>query len=118
MWVGLRTGPWGEASSGWPGRTFRPNPTAHPVGIERFPCGSLHLWASPRATLHLVRAGKAVAAMSGRDYVLPDDLRALAPVVLTHRLLPSPEAARSGRSVVSVLHDLLEQVRVPDSPGA
>ncbi|MBE7323237.1 MoxR family ATPase [Nocardioides sp. Y6] len=78
----------------------------------------IRLGASPRATLHLVRAGKAVAAMSGRDYVLPDDLRALAPVVLTHRLLPSPEAARSGRSVVSVLHDLLEQVRVPDSPGA
>lgn len=56
--------------------------------------------------------------MSGRDYVLPDDLRALAPIVLTHRLLPSPEAARTGRSAASALHGLLEQVPVPDSPGA
>ena len=57
----------------------------------------LTLGASPRATLHLVRAAKASAAMSGRDYVLPDDLRGLARQVLTHRLLPSVEASMSGR---------------------
>ena len=58
----------------------------------------LTLGASPRATLHLVRAAKAVAAMDGRDYVLPDDVHRLARPVLAHRLLPSVEAAMSGRS--------------------
>ena len=55
----------------------------------------LTLGASPRATLHLVRAAKAMAAMHGRDYVLPDDVHAGRPV-LAHRLLPSVEAAMSG----------------------
>ena len=59
---------------------------------------SCTLGASPRATLHLVRAAKAAAAMAGRDYVLPDDVHALARPVLAHRLLPSVEAAMSGRS--------------------
>ena len=58
----------------------------------------LHLGASPRATLHLVRAAKAAAAMRGRDYVLPDDVHGLARPVLAHRLLPSVEAAMGGRS--------------------
>ena len=49
---------------------------------------ALRLGASPRATLHLVRAAKARAAVHGRDYVLPDDVDALAPVVLPHRLIP------------------------------
>ena len=53
----------------------------------------LTLGASPRATLHLVRAAKAMAAMHGRDYVLPDDVHTLARPVLAHRLLPSVEAA-------------------------
>ena len=48
----------------------------------------LALGASPRASLHLVRAAKASAAIQGRDYVLPDDVLGLAPSVLTHRLLP------------------------------
>jgi MoxR-like ATPase len=52
----------------------------------------LSLGASPRATLHLVRAAKAMAAMQGRDYVLPDDVHGLARPVLAHRLLPSVEA--------------------------
>ena len=52
----------------------------------------LPLGASPRATLHLVRAAKAWPRMQGRDYVIPDDLQALALPVLAHRLLPSVEA--------------------------
>ena len=53
----------------------------------------LMLGASPRATLHLVRAAKASAALEGRDYVLPDDIQRLARPVLAHRLLPAVEAA-------------------------
>ena len=76
----------------------------------------LKLGASPRATLHLVRAAKAVAAMAGRDYVLPDDVHALARPVLAHRLLPSVEAAMSGRSSSTILDGIVERVPVPD-PG-
>ena len=79
----------------------------------------LRLGASPRATLHLVRAGRAHAAMQGRDYVLPDDLRELAPTVLAHRLLPTVEAAMAGRDVTEILAEILAAVPVPDggTPG-
>jgi MoxR-like ATPase len=76
----------------------------------------LHLGASPRATLHLVRASKAVAAMHGRDYVLPDDVHGLARPVLAHRLLPSVEAAMGGRSSASILDGIVSGVPVPE-PG-
>jgi MoxR-like ATPase len=76
----------------------------------------LHLGASPRATLHLVRAAKAAAAMRGRDYVLPDDLHALARPVLAHRLLPSVEAAMGGRSSAMILDGIVAGVPVPE-PG-
>ena len=78
----------------------------------------LTLGASPRATLHLMRAAKATAAIAGRDYVLPDDVRLLAPSVLTHRLLPSVEAAMSGRSTGAVLDGLLSRVPVPEGRRA
>jgi len=74
----------------------------------------LRLGASPRATLHLVRAGRAYAATRGRDYVLPDDLRELAPAVLTHRLLPTVETAMAGRSVGDILGAILTSVPIPD----
>ncbi len=73
----------------------------------------LTLGASPRATLHLVRAAKARAAIAGRDYVLPDDLRSLAEPVLAHRLLPSVEAAMSGRSTTDILGAIVGSVPVP-----
>nr|WP_240044322.1 MoxR family ATPase [Nocardioides albidus] len=75
----------------------------------------LVLGASPRATLHLVRAAKARAALHRRDYVLPDDLRALVQPVLAHRLLPSAEAAIGGRSLATILEGIAAQVPVPDS---
>jgi MoxR-like ATPase len=78
----------------------------------------LHLGASPRATLHLVRAAKASAAMPGRDYVLPDDVHALARSVLAHRLLPSVEASMSGRSSVAILDGIIAGVPVPDAGRA
>jgi MoxR-like ATPase len=75
----------------------------------------LTLGASPRATLHLVRAAKASAAMQGRDYVLPDDIQRLARPVLAHRLLPAVEAAMSGRSTTAILEGLVATVPVPQS---
>jgi MoxR-like ATPase len=74
----------------------------------------LTLGASPRATLHLVRAAKASAAMTGRDYVLPDDLRTLARQVLAHRLLPSVESSMSGRNTGAILDGIVAQVPVPE----
>lgn len=74
----------------------------------------LTLGASPRATLHLVRAAKAKAAMAGREYVLPDDVRTLAQPVLAHRLLPSVEAAMNGRDAATILGRVLAGVPVPD----
>jgi MoxR-like ATPase len=73
----------------------------------------LHLGASPRATLHLVRAAKAVAATQGRDYVLPDDIHGITTPVLSHRLLPNVEATMSGRTTASILHGIVESVPVP-----
>ncbi len=74
----------------------------------------LLLGASPRATLHLVRAAKAYAALHQRDYVLPDDVRALVNPVLAHRLLPSAEAAVGGRGTGAILEGIAAQVPVPE----
>nr|WP_238993549.1 AAA family ATPase [Nocardioides caldifontis] len=76
----------------------------------------LLLGASPRASLHLVRAAKAAAALDGRDYVVPDDLRALAVPVLAHRLLLTVEAAMSGRTTASALSALVASVPMPTPP--
>jgi MoxR-like ATPase len=74
----------------------------------------LRLGASPRATLHLVRAARAHAALSGRDYVIPDDLQDLLVPVLAHRLLPSVEAQGQRRLPEHVLADLVRTVPVPE----
>jgi MoxR-like ATPase len=68
----------------------------------------VELGASPRAGLMLLKAAKALAALEGRDHALPDDVQALAPAVLTHRLLLAPEAAGSSRA--DVVRDVLERV--------
>jgi MoxR-like ATPase len=76
----------------------------------------LRLGASPRASIQLLRAAKALAAMDGRDHVLPDDVQELAIPVLAHRLLPSTDARLAGRSVTDTLRAVLAAVPVP--PGA
>jgi MoxR-like ATPase len=73
----------------------------------------LRLGASPRAALHLLRASKARAAMSGRGHVLPDDVQALASLVLAHRLLPSTDTQLARRSSADVVGAILAQVPVP-----
>jgi MoxR-like ATPase len=68
----------------------------------------LDLGASPRAGLMLLKAAKALAALDGRDHALPDDVQALAPSVLPHRLLLAPDAAAADRR--EVVRDALERV--------
>ncbi len=74
---------------------------------------AIALGASPRASLHLLRASRAVAALEGRDHVLPDDVQGLAVPVLAHRLVLSPEATAVRRTAEDVLADLLRRVPVP-----
>ncbi|GAB2481655.1 MoxR family ATPase [Luteococcus sediminum] len=74
----------------------------------------LRLGASPRASLHLLRIVRAQAALAGRDYVIPDDVQALAPVVLGHRLLPSVQAQLAGRTVHEIIEAAVETVAIPD----
>ncbi len=74
----------------------------------------LRLGASPRATLQLLRAGRASAALSGRDYVSPDDIASLAVAVLAHRVLPSTEAQLARRTVTEIIAQAVQSVHVPD----
>jgi MoxR-like ATPase len=74
----------------------------------------LRLGASPRATLHLVRAARAHAALHGRDYVIPDDLQLLAVPVLAHRLITGLEAQMAGRVPDQVITSLLRTLPVPE----
>ena len=74
----------------------------------------LRLGASPRATLHLVRAARAAAALDGRDFVLPDDVQALAGPVLVHRLLPAVEAQIGGRNADHIVSDVVRSVPMPE----
>jgi MoxR-like ATPase len=75
----------------------------------------VRLGASPRATLHLVRAARAQAALAGRDYVVPDDVRAVSGPVLAHRLVLTAEAAR--RPAADLIRGLLQRISVPHGPS-
>ena len=74
---------------------------------------ALQLGASPRGSIALLKAAQACALLSGRDYVLPDDIRRMALPVLSHRLILTPEARMKGISAQQVLSQLLETVPVP-----
>lgn len=74
----------------------------------------VELGASPRAALALLVASKARAAIHGRDYVLPDDVRALAASVLTHRVILTPEAQLGGLSASDVVRQSLQKIRYSD----
>ncbi|CAM3440679.1 AAA family ATPase [Marinicrinis lubricantis] len=74
---------------------------------------SVRLGASPRATLSLIHASKAFAILQGRSYVIPDDLKQLAPSVLAHRLILQPESLYNGISQGSIIQSVMDQVRAP-----
>lgn len=72
----------------------------------------LVLGGSPRASLALYKTSQALAALRGRDYVLPDDVKYLAPVTLSHRIIIKPESELRGRSANQVLEELLKSLPV------
>ncbi len=74
---------------------------------------ALRLGASPRAALHLLRASRAYAALDGRDFVIPDDVQALAGPVLAHRLLPTAEAVVGRELPEQVLAKIVERLPLP-----
>jgi MoxR-like ATPase len=74
---------------------------------------ALSLGGSPRATVALMFAAKALAAMEGRDYLIPDDVKAAAPPVLRHRLMIKPEAELEGITSDQVVAEVLAAVEVP-----
>jgi MoxR-like ATPase len=74
---------------------------------------SLSLGASPRAAISLMVAARAVAALDGRDYIIPDDVKAVAPAVLRHRLVLKPEADLEGLSADLIVADVLRAIEVP-----
>jgi len=73
----------------------------------------IDLGASPRATLSLFMASQAWAAIEGRDYVIPDDVKAMAPASLTHRLMIAPQAQLRGRKPEELVADIVSTVPVP-----
>ena len=74
---------------------------------------AFELGASPRGSLALFRTARAHAAISGRDYVLPDDVKAMAPHVIPHRLILSTQARLRGREADELFADILQRVPVP-----
>jgi MoxR-like ATPase len=73
----------------------------------------VYLGASPRASIMLLRAARGLAAADERDYVIPDDIKALAAPVLTHRVIVTADAVMGGRSATVVLEEILQEVSVP-----
>lgn len=74
---------------------------------------SVYVGASPRGSIGLLAAARVRAASEGRDYVVPDDVKALAKSVLRHRLLLHPDAELEGRSADDCLEDILREAKVP-----
>ncbi len=74
---------------------------------------SIYLGASPRASLALLNGSRSFAAIQGRDFVTPDDIKFLAPSVLKHRILLTPEKEMEGASAEEVVNQLVAKIEVP-----
>jgi len=74
---------------------------------------SVYLGASPRASIGLLAAARALAASEGRAFVIPDDVKALAPAVLRHRLILHPDAEIEGVSADDCVEEILREAKVP-----
>ena len=78
---------------------------------RKFP--SIQLGASPRASLAILNASKASAALQGRDFVAPEDIHKVAPPVLVHRIVLTPEKEMEGVSVEDTIQQILEKIEIP-----
>jgi MoxR-like ATPase len=74
---------------------------------------SLYLGASPRATLYTLTAAKAFAAINARDFITPDDIKFVAPFVLHHRVILTPEKEMEGAAPIDIVRQIIETVEVP-----
>src|SRR5690606_7556875 len=104
-----------EASAALGGVTVAKEIVDYVVRLERATRESTDLTsgASPRAAVLLANAARARAALEGRDYVIPDDVKALATAVLRHRLVLSPAAEIEGREIETLVADLVESTEAP-----
>ncbi len=75
--------------------------------------GDLYLGASPRASIALLKASKALAALAGRDFVTPDDIRRVTGPVLNHRIIPTPEREMEGVSSQDIVNGIIKSLEVP-----
>ncbi|MBN2286282.1 MAG: MoxR family ATPase [Tissierellales bacterium] len=73
----------------------------------------LQLGASPRASIDLLKVSRAAAFMSGRDYVIPDDVKLYTEAVLGHRMIMSPEARIEGKRMDEIIKNILNRVKIP-----
>jgi MoxR-like ATPase len=74
---------------------------------------SLYLGASPRASVAILKGAKAFAAMRGRDFVTPDDVISVAPPVLRHRIILTPEREMEGGTADEIIETILKKIEVP-----
>jgi MoxR-like ATPase len=75
--------------------------------------GKIYLGGSPRASLSMLKASKALAAIRGRDFVTPDDIQFVAAPVLNHRLILTPEAEMEGIQPEDVIREIIQTIEVP-----
>lgn len=75
--------------------------------------GKLYLGASPRASLAIMKSAKAFAAMNGRDFIIPDDVQYVAPHVMNHRIILTPEAEMEGLKTEDVILEIIQKTEVP-----
>jgi len=75
--------------------------------------GKIYLGGSPRASLSIIKSAKAVAAIRGRDFVTPEDIQFVAPHVLNHRLILTPEAEMEGSTPEDIIDEILKTIEVP-----
>jgi MoxR-like ATPase len=74
---------------------------------------NIYLGSSPRGSLALFRASQALAAIRGRGYVIPDDIKLLAKATLAHRIIVTPAARVRGITSTAILDEILQTVSVP-----
>ncbi len=75
--------------------------------------GKIYLGASPRASLSILRAAKAIAAIRGRDFVIPEDIQFVTGPVLNHRLILTPEAEMEGYTTEDIIKEIVNTIEVP-----
>lgn len=75
--------------------------------------GKIFLGGSPRASLAMLKSSKAIAGIRGRAFVTPDDIQFVAPYVLNHRLILTPDAEMEGTTTTNIVHSIIQEIEVP-----